>query len=85
MSFLIAPGGNLDCAPCGRIGVDHTGRFQRIDDPERPIEPPRKILTFEMRARQQLRPGLRARAKHISDAVNRPREPSFRKPLHKPG
>ena len=59
MSFLVAPGRDLDGAGGVRIGIDDAGGFERIDDAERPIEPARVILAFEMRAGQQFRSGFR--------------------------
>ena len=70
MAFLVAPCRDLDGAADARVGIDDAGGFQRIDDAERPIEPARVILAFEMRARQQFGPGFRAGAEHIADAVD---------------
>ena len=84
MSFLIAPGRDLDGAVDARIGIDDAGGFERIDDAERAIEPARKILAFEMRAGQQFRSGFRAGAEHIADAVDLGVEPCLRKPLRQP-
>jgi hypothetical protein len=47
MSFLIAPCCDFDGAFHARIGIDHAGGFEGIDDAKRSIEPARKILTFE--------------------------------------
>ena len=49
MSFLVAPGRNLDRAVCIRIAIDDAGGFERINHAERPIEPARVVLAFEMR------------------------------------
>src|SRR5258708_19501245 len=48
MSFFIAPSRDLDGTFYGRIGIDDAGGFERIDHAERPIEPARVILAFEM-------------------------------------
>ena len=70
MAFLVAPGCDLDGAFDARVGIDDAGGFERIDDAERPIEPAGVILAFEMRTRQQLRPGFCTGAEHIADAVD---------------
>ena len=49
MPFLVAPGCNFDRAVCVRIAIDDAGGFERIDHAERPIEPARVVLAFEMR------------------------------------
>ena len=84
MAFLVAPCRDLDGAVDVRIGIDDAGGFERIDDAERPIEPARKILAFEMRARQQFRSGFRAGAEHVADAVDLGGEPGLGKPLRQP-
>ena len=71
MAFLVAPRGDLDSAVDAGIGVEHARGFERIDDAERAVEPAGMVLAFEMRAGQQLRPGLGAGAEHIADAVDR--------------
>ena len=58
MAFLVAPGRDLDGALDVRIGIEHAGGFQRIDDAERPVEPAGIVLAFQMRAREQLWSGL---------------------------
>jgi hypothetical protein len=70
MSFLIAPGRDLDGAGGARIWIDDAGSFERIDHAERPIEPARVILALEMRTGQKFRSGFRGCAEHIADAVD---------------
>src|SRR4051794_19047117 len=70
MAFLVAPGGDFDSALGGGIWIEHAGGFQRVDDPERPIEPASIVLALQVRAREQFWPGLGAGAEHISDAVD---------------
>ncbi len=64
--------------------IDDAGGLERIDHAERPIEPARVVLAFEMRPRQQLRPGLRAGAEDVADAVDLAREAGLGKALHQP-
>src|SRR5258708_7803358 len=52
MPFLIAPCRDLDRAADGRIGIDHARGFEGIDDAQRPVEPARVVLAFEMRPGQ---------------------------------
>ena len=84
MSFLVAPGCDFDRAVDIRIGIDDAGGFERIDDAERPIEPARIVLAFQMRAGQQFRSGFRAGAEDIADAVDLGREACLGQPLHQP-
>ena len=84
MAFLVAPCRDLDGAVDIRIGIDDAGGFERIDDAERSIEPARVVLAFEMRARQQFRPGFRAGAEHVADAVDLGRKACLGKPLRQP-
>ncbi len=84
MAFLVAPCCDFDGAFGVRIGVDDAGGFQRIDDAERAIEPAGVILAFEMRARQQFRPGFRARGEQIADAVDLTGKSSVGKLLRQP-
>ena len=84
MSFLIAPGRDLNSAVEVRVGIEKAGGFEGIDDAKRSIEPARVILTFEMRPGQQPGPGFRACAEHIADAVDRSSQPCFGQPLRQP-
>src|ERR1043166_523687 len=49
MPFLVAPGRNFDRALCVRIAIDDAGGFECIHHAERPIEPARVVLAFQMR------------------------------------
>src|SRR3954451_24893469 len=71
VAFLVAPCRDFDGAFDLRIAVDHAGRFEGIDDAKRPVEPARKVLTFEVRSRQQLWPGFVASSEYVADAVGR--------------
>ena len=84
MAFLVAPGRDFDGAVDVRIAIDDAGGFERIDDAERSIEPARVVLAFEMRARQQFRPGFGAGADDVADAVDLAGKSSLGKPLHQP-
>jgi hypothetical protein len=70
MSFLIAPCCDFNGAADGRVGVDDAGGFQCVDHAKRAIKPAGKILTFEMRSREQFRPTLRACAENVADTVD---------------
>ena len=69
MSFLVVPCRDFDGAVKVRIAIEDAGGFEGIDHAERPIEPAGIILALEMRPGQEFRPGFRAGAKHIADAV----------------
>src|SRR4051794_36885537 len=84
MAFLVTPCRNFDGAFDVRIAVDHAGCFEGINDAKRAIEPARKILTFEMRSRQQFGTGSGAQSEHIADAVDRRAKPRVRKLRDKP-
>jgi hypothetical protein len=84
VSFLVAPGGNLDRAFERGIGIEHAGRFERVDDPERAVEPAGVVLAFEVRSREQLGSRLCAGAKDIADAVDRGGEACVGQLLHQP-
>src|SRR5712664_1647904 len=84
MSFLVAPCRDFDGAVYVRVGIDHAGGFERIDDAKRPIEPARVILAFEMRPGQQFWSGFRGCAKDVADAVDRSSEACLWKPLREP-
>src|SRR5450759_5907467 len=53
MSFLVAPCCDFDGALDARLGIDHAGGFEGVDDAERSIEPAGEILTFEVGSGQQ--------------------------------
>ena len=84
MAFLVAPCCDLDRAMNVRIRIDDAGGFERIDHAERSIEPARIVLAFQMRARQQFRPGLRAGSDDVADAVDFAREVRLGEPLRQP-
>ena len=84
MSFLVAPGCDFDSAAGIGIGIDDPGRFERVDDAERPIEPAGIVLAFEMRSRQQFRSRLGTGAEHVANAVDLGRQPGFGQPLRQP-
>jgi hypothetical protein len=84
MAFLVAPGGDLDRAGRVRIGIDDARSFGRIDHTKRSIEPAGVVLAFEMRARQQLRPGFAAGAEDVADAVDVGHEAGLGQPLRQP-
>src|SRR5436309_716193 len=84
MALLVAPCRDLDGAIHIRIAIDHAGRFEGIDDAKRPIEPARKILTFEVRSSQQFWPGSVAGSEHVADSVDRRVQPRLGKFFGKP-
>jgi hypothetical protein len=84
MTFLVAPGRHFNRAVYIRIAVDDSGGLERIDHAERSIEPARVVLAFQMRPRQQFRPGLGAGAEDVADAVDFAPEAGLGKPLHQP-
>jgi hypothetical protein len=84
MAFLVAPGCDLDGALDVRVGIDDSGGFERIDDPERTVEPAGIILAFEMRTRQQFWSRFRAGAEHIADAIDLGGQSRLGEPLHQP-
>jgi hypothetical protein len=76
MSFLIAPRRDFDGAD-GRIGIDHAGGFERIDDSERAVQPASEILALKMRPGEQFRSCLCAGTQHVADAVDLGSKGSF--------
>lgn len=70
MAFLVAPGGDLDRAVEGAIGIEHARGLERVDDAERAVEPAGIVLAFEMRTRKQLWAGLGTGADDIADTVD---------------
>src|SRR5665213_2733459 len=84
MSFFVAPRRDCDGAAYAWVGIDDASGFEGINNAERPIEPACKILAFEMRPRQQFRPGFRTRSQHVADAIDRSGEARLGKPLREP-
>src|SRR5665213_86270 len=84
MSFFVAPRRDFDGAAYAWVGIDDASGFEGINNAERPIEPACKILAFEMRPRQQFRPGFRTGSNHVADAIDRSGEARLGKPLREP-
>ena len=84
MAFLITPGGDFNGRVGRWVGIDDSGRFERIDHAERTVEPARKVLTLEMGACQELRPGFPAHAEHVADTIDVRGQPRAWKLLDQP-
>ena len=69
--LLVAPGADIDAViRKSRIGLDRPRRLQRIDDAQRPIEPPGIVLALQMRPRKDLAPLRPREPKHVPNAVD---------------
>ena len=84
MALFVAPGGDFHRSRDRRIGIEHACGLERVDHPQRTIEPAGMVLALQMRSRQQLRAGLGAGAEHIADAVDGGRELRVGQPLGQP-
>jgi hypothetical protein len=71
MAFLVGPGDRLDAEP-GEVGIAAKGarHLQRVDHPERAIEPAAFRLGLAVRADQQAAGRVGRAAKDIADAVD---------------
>src|SRR5579862_4867786 len=85
MALLVGPGDAIDPEP-GKAGIatECARHFERVDDPERTVEPAAFGLRLAVRPEQQAAVGAGGVAKDIADTVDRRVEPGLGEFLGEP-
>jgi hypothetical protein len=85
MALFVEPRGDVDThIREARVRAQDSRRLQRVDDPERAIEPAGVVLAFEMRPGEHPCARRAAVADHVGDAVDPGVEPRRLEPRRKP-